>query len=70
MGAAVEHTVCLHSMTDDPTAAVRAGWRQCLDGTLKAIENMRLATHSHLKTLVIYVAAYFTSLIIPLLIHS
>jgi hypothetical protein len=70
VGAAIEDTLCLHAVTNNPTAAVRAGWRQGLDGTLEAIEDMRLAAHPHFKTFIIHVAAYFTSFIIPLLIHS
>jgi hypothetical protein len=69
VSTAVKDTLRLHAMTDDPAATVRAGWRQCLDGTFEAIEDMRLTTHSHFKTFVIHIPAYFTSLIVPLLIH-
>jgi hypothetical protein len=69
MGTTVKDSLCLHAVTDDPTAAVRAGWRQCLNGTFKAIEDMGLTTHPHFKTLIVHVTAYFTAFIIPLLIH-
>jgi hypothetical protein len=69
MCTAVKDAIRLHAMTDDPAAAVRAGWRQCMDRTFKAIEDMRLTVDEHFKTFVVYVTAYFTSLMIPLLIH-
>jgi hypothetical protein len=69
VGTAVKDSICLHAVPDDPTAAVRTGGRQGVNSTFKAIENMRLTTYPHFKTFIVHVTAYFTALIIPLLIH-
>jgi hypothetical protein len=69
MGTAVKDTIRLHTMTDDPATAVRAGWRQRVDCTLKAIEDMRLTSDPQLKTFIVHIPTHFTSLIVPLLIH-
>lgn len=40
-----------------------------MDRTFETVEDMRLPSDPHFKTLVVHIAAYFTSHIIPLLIH-
>ena len=69
VGTAIKDSICLHAVTDDPTAAVRTRGRQGVNGTFKAIEDMGLTTYPHFKTFIVHVTAYFTALIIPLLIH-
>jgi hypothetical protein len=56
-------------MTDDPAAAMGAGRGQGMDRTFETIEDVRLASDAHFKALIVHVPAYFTSLVIPLLIH-
>jgi len=65
----IEHPVRFHAVANNPTAAVGAGWRQGVDGAFETIEDMRLTIDPHFKTFVVHVPAYFTSHIIPLLIH-
>jgi hypothetical protein len=69
MGATIEDTLRLHAVTDNSAATMGAGWRQGMNGTLEAIENMRFPANPHFKTFVIHIATYFTSVVIPLLVH-
>jgi hypothetical protein len=69
MRTAVKNTVCLHAMTDDPAATMGTSRRQGMDRTLEAVEDMHFTVPVDFETLIVYVAAYFTSLAIPLLIH-
>jgi hypothetical protein len=69
VGTTIKDTLSLHAVTDDPAAAMGTGWCQGMDGAFKTIEDMRLAIDPHFKALIVHVPAYFTSHIIPLLIH-
>ena len=69
VSTAIEYPVRFHAVTDNPAAAMGAGWRQGVDGTFETIEHMRLTIDPHFKTLIVHVSAYFTSPIIPLLVH-
>ena len=60
MGTAEEDTVHLHAMTYNSAATMRAGRCQSMDGAFEAVEDMRLTVLAHLKTFVIFVAAYLT----------
>jgi hypothetical protein len=59
--AAVKYAIGLHAMTNDTASTMRAGGRQRMDGAFETVENMRDTAHAYLKTLIVYVAAYFTS---------
>jgi hypothetical protein len=60
VGATIKYSTCLDPVPDDAAPAVGAGWRQGLDGALKAVEYMCLASHAHFKSFVVLVAAHFT----------
>ena len=60
MLAAITGAGLLQSVPDDADAAMIAGRRERMNGTLETIERMRLAIHCDLKGLVIVVAARFT----------
>ena len=51
----------LRPMPQDPATAVIAGWRERMDGTLKAVEDVSRSAESDVKGLVVIVAADFTS---------
>jgi len=70
MGAAIKDALCLHSMTDDPATTMGAGWCQGMDRAFKTIKDMRLAVDPHFEAFVVHIPAYFTSRVIPLLIHN
>jgi hypothetical protein len=70
MGTAVKDAFRLHAMTDDAAAAMRAGWRQGMDRAFETIEDMRLTSNPHFKTFIVHIPTYFTSHVIPLLIHD
>src|SRR5215204_7350499 len=60
VGAAVEVVLCLDAVSYHLDAAVLAGWRERVDGTLEAVEGARtLAGHAYLKTLVILISTNF-----------
>lgn len=59
MSTAVKVSFCLQSVADDRTAAMRAARRKCVDGTFKAVEDMRLTMDAHLKTFLVFVITYF-----------
>jgi hypothetical protein len=44
VGAAVQGTVRLHTVADDPDAAVLAGRGECMDRTLEAVKRARLVS--------------------------
>jgi hypothetical protein len=69
VSAAVKDTLRFHAMPDNPAVTMRAGWRQGMDRTFETVEDMRLTSDSHFKTFVVHIPTYFTSHIIPLLIH-
>jgi hypothetical protein len=60
VGATKERSVGFDSVTDNFTAAVRALRRHRLDGTLKAIKDMRLARCGNLKCFIVFIATSFT----------
>src|SRR4051812_9525837 len=60
VGAAVEVVLCLDTVSYHLDAAVLAGWRERVDGTLEAVEGARtLAGHAYLKSLVILISTNF-----------
>jgi hypothetical protein len=61
MVAAKERAVVFESVTDDADATVLAQRSQRVDRALEAVEGMGLAVHAHLESLVVVVAAGFTS---------
>jgi len=61
MGATVEDTICLHTMTYNLTAAMGTFGRDGMDGALKTIKYVHLTiTQPHLKTFIILIAADLT----------
>jgi len=61
VGAAVQGTVRLYTVADDPDAAVLAGWGERVDRALEAVEHVRLvARYLHSKSLIILVTANLT----------
>jgi hypothetical protein len=60
MGATVKDAVHLCAMTDDLTPTVGAFWRKRVDGTFKAVEDMRLTIQAHFKAFIVFVSANFT----------
>jgi hypothetical protein len=56
VGAAIDGRLDFHTVSDDTTAAMRAGGRKGLDGTLKGIKGMSLAPDQDLKGLVVIVS--------------
>jgi hypothetical protein len=60
VGTTEEGVGRLHAVTDNAAAAMRAGWRQRMDGALKAIEYVCLAAHTDFETFIIGIAAYLT----------
>ncbi len=61
MGTTIDRGIYLHSVSDNPAAAVRAGGRQRLNRTFKRIKCMRLAPDKNLKGLIVVVSAGFTN---------
>jgi hypothetical protein len=59
MDAAKDLSIGFHAVTDDPAVAVRANWRQRVDGAFKAIENVTLAGNDNFKCFVVVVFANF-----------
>ncbi len=60
MGAAIEVSISLYTMSNDPATAMLTGRSKSGDGAFKAVEHVRLTGHEHLKGLIVLVAAYFT----------
>src|SRR5215204_3289860 len=60
VGAAVEVALCLDAVSYHLDAAVLAGWRERVDGTLEAVEGARTLTgHVYLKGLVVLISTNF-----------
>jgi hypothetical protein len=57
---AEDAAIMLHAMTHNANPAMRASRREHSNGTLKAVEDKRLARHGDLESLVIIVAALCT----------
>lgn len=49
MRATVELAEFFGAVSDDPAAAMRAGWRELVNRTLETVERMSSARHGHLK---------------------
>jgi hypothetical protein len=58
--AAIEGAIGLQTVADDANTTVLASGGQSVDGTLKAVKDVALAAHDHLKRLVIVVTATLT----------
>jgi len=54
---AVDSIVLFYTVADNPGAAMRTGWRESVNCTLEAIENVFLAVQQHSKCFVVIVAA-------------
>ena len=70
VSTAIKHTLRLHSVADDPAAAMGAGRRQGVDGTFEAIEDMRLTVDPNFKAFIVHIPTDFTSPGILLSIHD
>jgi len=55
--AAIENTLVLDPVADDPAAAMRTRRRENLDRTLEAVENVVLSGLADRECLVVFVAA-------------
>src|SRR5438874_2484951 len=60
VGAAVDRSVRLDAVPDDPAVAVIAGRREGVDRALEGVERVRLAVADDLERLVVLVPAYLT----------
>jgi len=70
VGTAIKDALRLHPVTDDPAATMGTGWGQGMDRAFETIKDMGFAVDPHFEAFIIHVATYFTSLVIPLLIHN
>jgi len=60
VGTAVEVAICLDAVSYHLDAAVLAGRRERVDGTLEAVEGARsLAGHAYLESLVVLISTNF-----------
>jgi hypothetical protein len=57
VNAAVKSVANPDSMTNHAATALRAGWRKKLNGALKCVEYISLASHSNFENSVVLVAA-------------
>jgi hypothetical protein len=69
MGTTIENSIGFHAMTDNATGTMSTGWRQCMDGTLKTVEDMYFSTHVNFKTLIVRVTTHLTSQLPVILRH-
>jgi hypothetical protein len=69
VSTAIKDALRFHPMTDDPAATMGAGGCQGMDRAFETIKDMGFVIHLHFEALIVHVPAYFTSLVIPLLIH-
>lgn len=60
MSATIEIAARFNTMSDDPAAAVPAGWSQFLNGALEAVKGVFVPIHQYFKAAFIVIAAYFT----------
>jgi hypothetical protein len=60
MSTTIDGSLDFYPMTDDPAAAVVTAGSKSREGTFKTVEHMSLASHDHLKGLIVLVAADFT----------
>jgi hypothetical protein len=60
MSAAVERTICLHPVPDNPAATMITGWGQGMNSALKAIKGMRSTSHINGKGFIILISTNFT----------
>ena len=61
MGAAVEGSICLYTMPNDPATAVLTGRSKGRDGAFKAVEHVCLTSHEHLEGLIVLIVTHFAS---------
>jgi hypothetical protein len=58
---AAEHlSISFNAVPDNPAIAMRANWRQRVDGALETVEGVTLTGDDHFKRLVIFVFANLT----------
>src|SRR6266566_7543366 len=60
IGTAEEGPVYLYSMTNNAAATVTTGRSQGSNCTFKAVEDMRVTSHDHLKGLIVIITTQFT----------
>jgi hypothetical protein len=60
MSTTIESSLDFDTMPDDPAAAVLTAGSKSREGTFKTVEDMPLASHEHLKGLIVLIAADFT----------
>ena len=60
VGATEEDAVNFHAVTNDLTSTVGTFGCKRVDGAFETIKYMRFTIHSHLKTFIVVVSAYFT----------
>ena len=61
MGAAVHLAMRLGPMPDDAAAAVSTRWRQRMNRAFETVERVGASSETHLKCLVVVIAADFAS---------
>jgi hypothetical protein len=59
MDAAEDFVALLHAVSNNPTVAMRANGRECMDRAFETIEGVMLAGHNHFERLVILIFANF-----------
>jgi len=60
VGTAEEDPVGFHAVTNDLTSTVGTFGCKRVDGAFETVKYMRFTIHSHLKTFIVVVSAYFT----------
>jgi sigma54-dependent transcription regulator len=58
--AAENLSISFNAVPDNPAIAMRANWRQRVDGALETVEGVTLTGDDHFKRLVIFVFANLT----------
>ncbi len=57
--AAEDLSVSFNAVPDDPAVAMRANWRQRMDGALEAVERVVFSADDYFKRLVIFIFTNF-----------
>ncbi|MEZ2128840.1 MULTISPECIES: hypothetical protein [unclassified Sinorhizobium] len=57
MSAAIDYLVLLDAMADDTATAMRAGWRQFLNGAFEAVKSIGFPRHRNIEGFVIFITA-------------
>lgn len=60
VSTAIQSICRFHAMTDYTAAAMGTRGGKRMNRAFEAVKNMRFATHPHLKTFIVSIAAYFT----------